>query len=95
MTPATTRSDSIASLVASCSRIAGLGSSVAVPPPFWAMATAVAAAVPARRLRLTPPLICTTLTPAAQPLRRCCEMSKSVRPQLTPSVRGTGRSAVR
>ena len=52
-----------------------------------------------RRLRdergLTPPLICTTLTCEAQPLRRCCEISKSVRPQLTPSVRGTGRRDVR
>jgi hypothetical protein len=34
----------MASLVASCSRIAGLGSSVALPPPFCAIATAVAAA---------------------------------------------------
>ena len=75
--------------------MAGLGSRVALPPPFCAIATAVAAAVPGRRLRLTPPLIWTTLTPVAQPLRRCCEISKSVRPQLTPSVRGTGRSAVR
>ena len=75
--------------------MAGLGSRVASPEAFFAIETAVAAAVPARWLSVTPPLICTTFTRVAQPSVSLAATSSRVRPQLMPSVRGTGRSAVR
>lgn len=81
--------------VAACSKMAGLGSSVAVPCAFLAITTAVSAAAVAWRVLETLPLICTGLTPVAQPGRSRAATACSVRPQLTPSVRGTGRSVVR
>jgi L-iditol 2-dehydrogenase len=55
------------------------------------LGAAVLAAVPGRLLRLTPPLICTTLTPVDHPTGSASATWCSVRPQLTPSRRGIGR----